>query len=181
VAKELKTAKLILPVTERDHVRGPATAPVTLVEYGDYSCLYCGQAHLIIKRIKMWLGDELRFVFRNFPMARTNPNAQYAAETAEVAGAQGKFWEMHDYLFEHQKALDNGHLARYTKTLGLDMERFEREMAENVYQIKVREDFISGVRSGVYNTPRFFINGERHNDPWDFDTLGDAIKRAGLS
>ena len=179
--KELKMAKLILPVNERDHVWGPTTAPVTLVEYGDYSCLYCAQAYLIIKKIKRWLGDELRFVFRNFPMPRTNPNAQYAAEAAEAAGAQGRFWEMHNFLFENQKALDNGHLARYAKTLGLDVDTFDREIADSPYQIRVREDFMSGVRSGVYTTPRFFINGMRHDDSSDFDTLLDAIKRAGVS
>ena len=179
--KELKMAKLILPVTERDHVWGPTTASVTLVEYGDYSCVYCAQAYLIIKKIKRWLGDELRFVFRNFPMSRTNPNAQYVAEAAEAAGAQGRFWEMHNFLFENQKALDNGHLARYAKTLGLDVDTFDREIADSPYQIRVREDFMSGVRSGVYTTPRFFINDMRHDDSSDFDTLLDAIKRAGVS
>jgi len=181
VRKELKTAKLILPVTERDHVWGPTTAPVTLVEYGGYSCVYCAQAYLIIQKIKRWLGDELRFVFRNFPMSRTNPNAQYVAEAAEAAGAQGRFWEMHNFLFENHKAFDNGNLARCAKALGLDTGRFDREIVDNLYQIRVREDFMSGVRSGVYTTPRFFINDMRHDDSSDFDTLLDAIKRAGVS
>jgi protein-disulfide isomerase len=181
VSKELMTAKLSLPVTERDHTWGATAAFVTLVEYGDYSCIYCAQTYLNIQEIKRWLGDELRFVFRNFPMSRTNPNAQYAAEAAEAAAAQGRFWEMHNFLFQNQKALHNGDLARYAERLGLDVERFEREIGENLYQMRVREDFMSGVRSGVYTTPRFFINGVRHDDSCDFDTLLDAIKHARIS
>jgi protein-disulfide isomerase len=109
--QESATARLTVPVSQRDHQQGPATAPVTLVEYGDYECPYCGEAYPIVKEIKLRLGDRLRFVFRNFPLTQSHPHAEHAAEAAEAAAAQGKFWEMHDSLFEHQQALDDTHLV----------------------------------------------------------------------
>src|SRR2546423_12240032 len=126
MTQESGTARLTLPVSQRDHQQGPETAPVTLVEYGDYECPYCGEAHPIVKELQRRLGDRLRFVFRNFPLTNAHPHAEHAAETAEAAGAQGKFWEMHDYLYEHQRALDDEHLETYAGTLGLDVERFDR-------------------------------------------------------
>ena len=172
------TAKLTVPVSERDHRQGPDTAPVTLVEYGDYECPYCGQAHLIVKEIQQRLGDQLRFVFRHFPLIQIHPHAEHAAEAAEAAAAQGKFWEMHDTLFEHQQALDDTHLVLYAVALDLDEDRFVREMAEHVYADRVLEDLLSGARSGVNGTPTFFINDVRHDNSFDLETLLAAIQAA---
>ena len=172
------TAKLTMPVGQRDHWRGPETAPVTLVEYGDYECPYCGKAYPIVKEIQRRLGDRLRFVFRNFPLTQSHPHAEHAAEAAEAAAAQEKFWEMNDYLFEHQQALDDAHLVHYAVALHLDKEKFEREMTEHVYANRVREDFLSGVRSGVNGTPTFFINGVRHDESYELETLLAAIEAA---
>src|SRR5438876_12169360 len=133
--------KLNLPVNDRDHVQGPKTAPVTLVEYGDYECPYTGQAFPIVKAIQKQLGDRLLFVFRNFPLTQIHPHAEHAAEAAEAAAAQGKFWDMHDYLFKHQRALDDTHLVQYADALNLDKETFIREMTEHVHTNRVREDF----------------------------------------
>src|SRR6476646_7201477 len=116
---------LTLPVSERDHIQGPADAPVTLVEYGDYECPHCGRAYPVVKAIQRHFGRRLRFVFRNFPLAEAHPHAAHAAEAAEAAAAQGRFWEMHDSLFEHQQALDDRHLVEYAGALGLDTSRLE--------------------------------------------------------
>jgi protein-disulfide isomerase len=171
-------AKLRLPVGERDHIIGPATAPVTLVEYGDYECPYCGAAHLIVKKIQEAIGDELRFVFRHFPLTQIHPHAEAAAEAAEAAGSQGRFWEMHDLLFENQQALDPWHLVGFAEQLGLDAVRFARELQVHKYHDRVREDFMSGVRSGVNGTPAFFINGVRHDGSWEFSPLLTALEEA---
>src|SRR5687767_1125110 len=141
------------PVTERDHTAGPNEAPVTLVEYGDYECPYCGMAHPIVKKAHEDLGSQLRFVFRNFPLNEAHPHARLAARAAEAAGAQGKFWEMHDTLFEHQDALDVEDLVAYAKSLGLDTAKFKRDLEAPAYVKRVRDDFRSGVRSGVNGTP----------------------------
>jgi protein-disulfide isomerase len=170
---------LTQPVGERDHVQGPSDAPVTLVEYGDYECPYCGRAHPIVKEIQRALGERLRFVFRNFPLTQLHPHAQQAAEAAEAAGAQGRFWEMHDLLFERQRRLDHRHLLEYARELDLDTERFERDLAGHTQAARLREDFLSGVRSGVNGTPTFFINDSRHNQPWDEDALLQALRKAG--
>jgi len=171
-------ARLILPVGERDHAQGPAGAPVTLVEYGDYECPYCGEAYPIVKELQERMGDRLRFVFRNFPLTQSHPHAEHAAEAAEAAAAQGKFWEMHDRLYEHQRQLDDTALVRHAAELGLEAARFDREMAEHAHADRVREDFMSGVRSGVNGTPTFFINGVRHDGSYDLETLTEAIERA---
>src|SRR5258706_14082789 len=157
----MSDAELTPPVSERDHAAGPENAPVTLVEYGDYECPYCGMAYPIVKRAQQDLGKQLRFVFRNFPLAESHPHARLAAEAAEAAGAQGKFWEMHAMLFEHQDALDDADLVRYAKALHLDVERFTRELASEMYVARVRKDIQSGIKSGVNGTPTFFINGVR--------------------
>jgi protein-disulfide isomerase len=175
---EIEMSELKLPVSDRDHVQGPETARVTLVEYGDYECPYCGQAYPIVKALQKELGNDLRFVFRNFPLSQMHPHAEHAAETAEAAAAQGKFWEMHDYLYEHQQALDDSHLANYAAQIGLDTDRFIQEMESQTYTERVKEDFMSGVRSGVNGTPTFFINGTRHDAPFDFRTLLQAIQNA---
>ena len=176
MTQESGTSGLTLEVRQRDHRRGPENAPVTLVEYGDYECPYCGKAYPIVKEIQRRLGDRLRFVFRNFPLAQSHPHAEHAAEAAEAAAVQEKFWEMHDYLFEHQQALDDGHLVQYAVALNLDKEMFMREMTEHVHTNRVHEDFMSGVRSGVNGTPTFFINGLRHDDSYELETLLTAIE-----
>lgn len=175
------TPHLTMPVGERDHAQGPATAPVTLVEYGDYECPYCGQAYPIVKHIQERLGDSLRFVFRNFPLSELHPHAAHAAEAAEIAADEGKFWEMHDTLFEHQRALDDAHLRAYAAALGLDEAAFAQALSEHRLAGRVREDFMSGIRSGVNGTPTFFINGARHNGSYDLHTLLRALERTGAS
>jgi protein-disulfide isomerase len=169
---------LVLPVGERDHGQGPADAPVTLLEYGDFECPYCGQAYPIVKAIQERLGDRLRFVFRNFPLANAHPHAEHAAEAAEAAAAQGRYWEMHDRLYEQQRALDDAPLQGYARDVGLDVERFDRDMEAGRYRERVREDFLSGVRSGVNGTPTFFINGVRHDDSYALEVLLSAVERA---
>ena len=171
-------AKLKPPVGANDHVQGSAKAPVTLVEYGDYECPYCGEAYSVVKALQKRLGDQMRFVFRNFPLAQAHPHAEHAAEAAEAAGAQGKFWEMHDMLYENQDALEDEDLVRYARALKLDVPRFVKEMEAGTYTERVREDFRSGVRSGVNGTPSFFINGARHDGAFDLASLLAAIEEA---
>jgi protein-disulfide isomerase len=174
----VETAILTPPITEDDHVLGPATASVTLVEYGDYECPYCGMAHPIVKEVIRRLRDDVRFAFRHFPLTQIHPHAERAAEAAEAAGVQGRFWEMHDTLYEHQDALGDVHLVGYAAMLGLDGDRFAAELANGTHAGRVREDFRSGIRSGVNGTPTFFINGRRHDEPWDLATLLSAVERA---
>jgi protein-disulfide isomerase len=175
-------AALTVPVSEdRDHIQGPADAPVTLLEYGDYECPYCGAAYPIVKEVQARMGQRLRFVFRNFPISTSHPHAEQAAEAAEAAATQGRFWEMHDLLYENQRRLGDQDLRGYAGTLGLDVETFDRELAEHVYAERVREDFMSGVRSGVNGTPGFYINGARHDDSYDIETLHAALERAAAS
>jgi protein-disulfide isomerase len=172
-------AALTLPVaTDRDHIQGASTAAVTLLEYGDYECPYCGAAYPIIKQVQEAIGDGLRFVFRNFPISTSHPHAELAAEAAEAAAAQDQFWPMHDLLYENQQRLEANDLVGYAVSLGLDAERFERELNEHVHAPRVREDFMSGVRSGVNGTPSFYINGVRYEDSYDLDTLLGALQRA---
>jgi protein-disulfide isomerase len=172
-------AVLTLPVSEdRDRIQGPADAPVTLVEYGDYQCPYCGAAYPIIKEVQAMMGDRLRFVFRNFPITTAHPQAEQAAEAAEAAGAQDRFWPMHDLLYENQRHLADEDLLRYAGQLGLDVDSFGRDLAEHVHAARVHDDFMSGVRSGVNGTPTFYINSVRHDDSYDVDTLFAALNRA---
>jgi len=163
---------------DRDHIQGPADAAVTLVEYGDYECPYCGAAYPIVKELQARMRDRLRFVFRNFPITTSHPHAEQAAEAAEAAAAQGRFWEMHDLLYENQRRLRDQDLHAYAEQLGLDVERFDQDLAEHVHAPRVREDFMSGVRSGVNGTPSFYVNGARHDDSYDLDTLLAALERA---
>jgi protein-disulfide isomerase len=162
----MSDALLTPPVSERDHATGPADAPVTLVEYGDYECPYCGMAYQVVKSAQRELGKQLRFVFRNFPLAEAHPHARNAAQAAEAAAAQGKFWEMHDALFEHQEALEAEDIIGYAKSLGLDMVKFTKDLQDATYAKRVRDDFRSGVKSGVNGTPTFFINGSRYEGSW---------------
>lgn len=177
--KEGCASQLVLPVGARDHAQGSTEAIVTLLEYGDFECAHCAAAFPLVKEIKRWLRGELRYVFRHFPVAEKHPHALEAAEAAEAAGAQGKFWEMHDLLCEHSATLGNVHLNRYAQALGLDLERFEREMREHAHLGRVQEDFTSGVASGVTKTPTFFINGVRYEGDSDLDSMLAAIEEAG--
>ena len=171
-------ATLALPVGDRDHVQGPADAPVTLVEYGDFECPYCAAAHVILKKVQQIMGSQLRFVFRHFPLTQIHPHAEPAAEASEAAGVQGQFWEMHDVLYENQPMLDPLHLVMFAEDLGLDIKRLARELKEGVYRERVRGDFLSGVRSGVNGTPAFFINGVRYDGSWDLPPLVEALESA---
>jgi protein-disulfide isomerase len=174
-------SRLTRPVEDDDHQQGPANAPVTLVEYGDYECPYCGAAHPIVQAIQQELGDRLRFVFRNFPLTQIHPHAQGAAEAAEAAGDQHAFWPYHDHLYEHQDALSHQALVDYAGKFNLDASRFERALESHDFEARVRADFMSGVRSGVNGTPTFFINGVRHDDSYDYEVLLAALKRAAGS
>jgi protein-disulfide isomerase len=171
-------SKLTPPINSRDHVQGNPEAPVSLVEFGDYECSFCGQAHSVIKALQEALGDRLCFVFRNFPLGEVHPHAVLAAQAAELAGAQGKYWELHDLLYEHQDALDLSHLRSYAGLLGLDVALFDRDLRTNRFIDKIRTDLHSGALSGVNGTPTFFINGDRHDGPWDFNALWQALARA---
>ena len=173
-------AKLSLPVGERDHIIGPEDAPVTLVEYGDYECPYCGAAHLIVKEVQEVMSNNLRFVFRHFPLTQIHPHAEVAAEAAESAGAQDRFWEMHDLLYANQRLLDPAHLVGFAEELSLDTVKFVRELRDHVHHEHVREDFTSGVRSGVNGTPAFFINGFRYDGSWEFGPLLKALEDASV-
>ena len=175
-------AELTMPVTEdRDHIQGPPDAPVTLVQYGDYECPYCGAAYPIIKEVQVQMGEKLRFVFRNFPITTSHPHAERAAEAAEAAASQDKFWEMHDLLYENQRNLRDQDLRGYAEKLGLDVELFDKELAEHVHAERVHEDFMSGVRSGVNGTPTFYINGARHDDSYETQPLLAALEGAAAS
>lgn len=168
--------KLRAAVTTEDHIQGSRDAPVILVEYGDYECPHCGVAYPIVKRFQKHFGKRLAFVFRNFPLGEAHPHAESAAEAAEFAGAHGKFWEMHDLLFENQQRLSETLYLKLAKELVLPPEALLQALEEGRYQARVRADLSSGVRSGVNGTPTFFINGERHDGPFDYDTLRRAIQ-----
>ena len=169
------------PVSARDHVQGPADAPVTLVEYGDYECPHCGRAYPIVKAVQRSMGDSLRFVFRNFPLAKAHPHAEHAAEMAEAAGQKGKFWPMHDLLFEHQDALEDEDLVACAATLGIDPVWAAAALVQGLFTERVREDFASGVKSGVNGTPTFFIKGVRYDGIWDGRFLLEALVTAATA
>lgn len=159
----------------RDHVRGGTDSPVTLVEYGDFQCPYCGDAYPVVQKLLERFGDQVRFVFRHMPLADLHPRAPFAAEAAEAAGAQDRFWEMHDRLFEHQLELGDAELRAHARELGLDPERFDTELRDGVHAARVEEDLRSGARSGVPSTPRFFVNGLIHLGSPTEAELGEAI------
>jgi len=166
---------LQVPVTDADYVEGDPDAPVTLVEYADYECPYCGAAYSVIKRVQKHFGKRLRFVFRNFPLTQIHPEAENAAEIAEFAGAHGRFWEMHDALFENQEALGPALYVSLAKTLGLSAEALEEALEHRTFRPKIRSDFMGGLKSGVNGTPTFFINGRRHDAGNEYEDLVTAI------
>ena len=162
----LALANLLLPIQPEDHVQGPGEARFTLVEYGDYECPACGSLFEIILQIEEQMKGEVRLVFRHYPLSGSHLNAQQAAEAAEAAGAQDRFWEMHELLFKHQNRLSTADLQQYAEQLKLDVKRFSTELKDRTYEDRVREDFRRGVANGVYGTPGLFINGIRFNgDP----------------
>jgi Na+/H+ antiporter NhaA len=178
-----RTAEDILDLSEevdpeRDHVRGSDDAPVTLVEYGDFECPYCGQAEQAIRELLAEFGSEVRYVWRHLPLNDVHPSAQLAAEAAEAAGAQGRFWDMYDALLAHQDALEPSDLVRYAQELGLDAERVEEELRERKHASRVSEDVTSADESGVSGTPTFFVNGRRHYGVYDVDSLAEAVRAA---
>ena len=169
-------AQLKPPVNNKDHVQGKVTAPLELVEYGDYQCPHCGHAYPVIKNIQQSLGADLKFIFRNFPLAEVHPDAFNAAVAAEAAELQHKFWNMHDIIFENQQALGIESIFLYAKRIGLDLERFKNDIQKDILIAKVEQDFESGVRSGVNGTPSFFINGKKYNGDWEEDVFTEYLK-----
>jgi protein-disulfide isomerase len=163
---------------DRDHIRGADEAPVTLVEYGDYECPYCGRAEAVVRELLVSFGHDLRYVWRHLPLNEVHPNARLAAEAAEAAGAQGAFWQMHDRLFEHQDQLTAADLLRHAEALGLDVDRVRSELDLHTYDQRVAEDVASADASGVAGTPTFFVNGKRHHGDYDLDTLSAAVRAA---
>ncbi len=163
---------------ERDHTRGPDDAPVTIVEYGDFECSYCGQAESVIRELLSTGGADVRYVWRHLPLNDVHPNAQLAAEASEAAAAQGHFWEMYDILLAHQGKLRLEDLEEYAGEIGLDVDRFMSEMRRREYVDRIREDVASADESGVSGTPTFFINGRRHYGVYDVDTLTNEVRAA---
>jgi protein-disulfide isomerase len=167
---------LAVPVSDRDHIQGPVTASVTLVQYGDYECPYTRQSRRVVQAIQQELGDQLRFVFRNFPLTGIHPHALHAALAAEAAAAQGKFWEMHDYIFHHQQTLEDADLIQFADVVGLDLQQYARDMADRRTLTRIQEDVEGGERSGVRGTPTFFINGVLYGGTWEHDALLAALQ-----
>lgn len=177
----MSNGRLTLPVGEGDHISGAHGATVTLLEYGDYQCPYCGAAYPIVKRVQERLGKKLRFVFRNFPLSEIHPYALHAAEAAEAVaehGGEKAFWAMHDLLFEHQRDLSDAALIKLATQAGVEAGLVRGDLEEDRFEERVRDHFMSGVKSGVNGTPTFFINGKRHDASWDEDSLVMALEAA---
>jgi protein-disulfide isomerase len=178
------SSTLTPPVSDRDHAQGPASAKVTLVEYGDYECPYCGTAHPVVKQLQKEMGKQMRFVFRNFPLSQAHPHARHAAIAAEVVGShsEDEFWQMHDTLYEHQDALEDDDLAGYAEALGVPATEIIDAFAGGPVAERVRADFRSGIRSGVNGTPTFFVNGERYDGNWtDVQSFVSVLRGAAKS
>lgn len=174
-----EVVRLKSSVSEKDHASGPESAPVTLLEYGNFECIHCGRAYPVIKEVQRLLGNSLRFVFRHFPTVQTHPHSLRAAEAAEAAGVQGKFWEMHDQLFRHQQALEDGDLLRYARRIGLDAERFQRDMTENTFLKQVVADYNRSLfDEHITGTPTIYLNEIRYTGATNLEGLLDAIKQA---
>lgn len=178
-------ATLALPVSARDHAEGPESAPLTLVEYGDYQCPYCGAAFPVVKRLQKRLGKNLRFVFRNFPLTQTHPYAEVAAEAAEAAGLLGRFWPMHDVIYKNQETLTPESLVVWARRLGLEDKELAATFGLPEIAQRIKEDRMSGLRSGVNGTPAFYVNGVRYDGPQTYDamleTLEGALQELGVA
>jgi len=175
----IASTHLNTPVTDRDHICGLPSAPITLVHYGDFGCPRCNEAHSIAKKLQMTLGKRLRYVFRHFPMLSVRADAHRAAEAAEASAAQDKYWEMHELLFHRQSALSDRYLRLYATQVGLDMERFNLDMMLHTYSFRVYDDILSAGRSGVHLAPAFFINDRPHQGPYRLETLLSEIEQLG--
>ncbi len=173
-----ESGALTPPVSGRDHAEGASDAPVTLVEFGDYQCPACGAAYPMVKQLQKALGKKLRLVFRNFPLTHAHPYALAAAETAEAAAMQGKFWQMHDLLFERQALLEPGVLASWAQEAGLDLEKFKADLEHGDVMKRIKEDRMSAIQSGANGTPTFFIDGVRYDGMPDYDSMREALEQA---
>lgn len=172
-------SKLRAPVGNQDHILGKPAAEITLVEYGDYECSHCGHAYPLIKKLMKEFSDDLLFVFRNFPLQESHPNAMIAAQAAEAAGLQNKFWDMHDLIYEHQDELEENNLIYFAETLNIDINQFQTDLHSQNIISKIESDFESGIRSGVNGTPTFFINDQRLNSYNEsYNSLADAVRNA---
>ena len=172
-----EVVKLKNPVTERDHTCGSATAPVTLLEYGNFECIHCGRAYPVLKQLRKLLGDNLRIVFRHFPTVQTHPHSLRAAEASEAAGAQERFWQMHDELFTHQTALEDRDLSRYAKRIGLNLERFTSDMTRNSFLREIEAEYQRSLfDEHITGTPTIYLNDIRYTGGTDLESLLQAIK-----
>ncbi len=167
---------LKLPVSEKDHIQGNADARIELVEYGDYQCPYCGAAYPEVKKVQKEMGDKMKLVFRNFPLTNMHENALNAAIAAEVAGNMGKFWEMHDMLYQNQRHLGYDYLVQYAEKIGLDTQQFEEKFQQPQYKEKIEQDLESGLRSGVNGTPSFFINGKKYEGSYNAEEMIEYLR-----
>jgi len=174
--QQIRSVRLATPVNHSDHIIGAESAKVTIVEYGDFECPACGQAYHAVKMLLKKFGNQVRFVFRHFPLREVHPYAEIAAEAAEVAGIQHKFWQMHDLLFENQLHLKANRLRQYAELAGLDLERYDYEMNDHVYLMLVQKDIDSGTKSGVRSTPSFFINGIMYDVSFGIEYLKQAVE-----
>ncbi|WP_327029252.1 DsbA family protein [Micromonospora sp. NBC_01740] len=172
------TARLRTPVTGHDNVRGPVDAPVTIVEYADFQCRFCGAAYANLRELLRQRADTVRLVYRHFPITNMHPYAEQAAEAAEAAGRRGQFWAMHDWLYEHQDQLDPVHLSLGVEQLGLPADEVAAEVKRQAHGDRVRRDFVGGIRSGVHATPTLFVNGTRHDGDYDLADLLTAVDAA---
>ena len=168
-------ALLSVPVGPEDHSRGPLGAKLTVVEYGDYQCPYCGQAYPIVEKLMTTFADSMTLVFRNLPLADVHPHAEAAAEVAEAVGLQGKFWEIHDTLFEHQRDLSAAALKRYITDVGADVQRATKDITGGGPRARVEADFESAIRSGANGTPTFFVNGQRYDGSWQYAPFSEFL------
>lgn len=167
---------MAISINPKDHVQGSANAKIEIIEYGDYECSYCQQAFYVVKQIQEELGNDIRFAFRNFPLAEMHPNALHAAIAAEAAAGLGKFWDMHDILYENQEYLDDSYLLQYAKAVGLDAKQFEEEFGKDECYQKVKDDYNSGIQNSVEGTPTFFINGEKYEGNWMTSEFVEDLK-----
>ncbi len=175
---KVTTGRLSAPVTEHDHVRGPMAAPVTLVEYGDYQCQYCATAQRNVRDLLERRPEQVRFVFRHFPLTNVHQYAELAAEAVEVAAARDRFWQMHDWLFEHQEQFNPGYVRVAAEQLGLPPDAIDREVNEHLYLDRIQRDFAGGIRSGVNGTPTFYVNETRHDGGYTLPELIAAVDAA---
>jgi len=170
--------QLSVPVGPDDHSIGPEDAALTVVEYGDYECPYCGQAFSVVQALQKAFGDSLRFIFRNLPLADMHPHAEQAAEMAEAVGLHGKFWEMHDLLYEHQRDLGEKALLEYVSEAGADVNEVVATLKSGEPEQRVQRDLEGAIRSGANGTPTFFVNGERYDGSWAYETFADYLTSA---